>query len=269
MPYAHVNDWKFYYEMTGSGDDIVFLHGENHGIEYFEYQIPEFSKTNRCLTYYRRGHGKTGVPSYGYSLTNQTRDLVSLLDYLRIEKPVIVAVAFSATIAINLALEYPQRVKGILMEGWSEVEGGDDYIEHFRRQTPVIVEVLKTKGHEGLVNYILKEGNRMFPVLPKRSPLREKYAKMFASRPLESYDKRMEFVTSVPNLIRRFHQVKVPVLGVDGANDPFPAHPNLLQGLPNFEEKLIPDTERFVHWEKPEIFNIILRGFLEKLQTTH
>jgi|SRR5579875_3266116 len=262
MPYADVNGWNFYYEITGSGDDLVFLHGENHGIEYFEYQVPKFSRTNRCLTYYRRGHGKTGVPSYGYSLTNQTKDLVSLLDYLGMQKPVIVAIAFGATIAVNLALEYPDRVRGIVMEGWSEIEGAPEYMEHFRRQTPIVVEILKLKGEDGLVNYILREGNRAFPVLPKKQPLREKYARMFASRPVESYDKRMEFVTSVPNLLRRFHEIKVPVLGVDGSDDPFPAHPDLLAHVPNFRETLVPDTGRFVHWENPETFNEILEKFL-------
>jgi pimeloyl-ACP methyl ester carboxylesterase len=265
MPYVDVNDWNFYYEMAGKGDDLVFLHGENHGIEYFEYQMPEFSNTNRCLTYYRRGHGKTGVPDYGYSLTNQTKDLVSLLDYFGMQKPVIVAIAFSATIAINLALDYPDRVRGIVMEGWSEIEGNPDYIDHFRRQTPAVVEILKLKGEDGLVNYILEEGNRKFPVLPKKHPLREKYARMFASRPLESYAKRMEFVTSVPNLIKRFHEVQIPVLGVDGSDDPFPAHPSLLAHVPNFRENLISDTGRFVHWENPETFNTILRRFLESI----
>jgi pimeloyl-ACP methyl ester carboxylesterase len=83
--------------------------------------------------YYRRGHGNRGVPSYGYSLTNQTKDLVSLLDYFRIKNPVIIAIAFGATIAINLALEYPGRVRGIIMEGWSEIEDNPEYIKHLDR----------------------------------------------------------------------------------------------------------------------------------------
>lgn len=53
------------------------------------------------------------------------------------------------------------------------------------------MEVLKTQGREGLVQYILKEGNKISPVLPYEPRLREMYARMFATRPAESYDKRM------------------------------------------------------------------------------
>ncbi|MCL5067723.1 MAG: hypothetical protein M1368_05140 [Thaumarchaeota archaeon] len=51
--------------------------------------------------------------------------------------------------------------------------------------------MLKTQGREGLVQYILKEGNKISPVLPYEPRLREMYARMFATRPAESYDKRM------------------------------------------------------------------------------
>jgi hypothetical protein len=44
MPIANVNDCEFYYEVTGSGPDVIFVHGEDHGIELFEHQIVYFSK---------------------------------------------------------------------------------------------------------------------------------------------------------------------------------------------------------------------------------
>ena len=71
MPFTNVNSCGFYYELSGDGPDVVFIHGELHGIEYWEYQLTKFSKNYRCLTYYRRAHGKTEAPEYGYSLVNQ------------------------------------------------------------------------------------------------------------------------------------------------------------------------------------------------------
>lgn len=266
MPCTRVNNCTFYYELSGSGPDLVFIHGENHGTEYFEFQIPYFSKTHRCLTYYRRAHGLTECPNYGYSLENQTRDLVELMDELKLERPVIIAIAFGSTIAVNLALEYPEKIRAIVMVAWSELEGTRDYIEHFERQSGKVVDVLKTQGKEGLVRYILQEGNKISPVLPHEPRLREMYARMFATRPVESYDKRMELVTSVPNLIRRFHEIKIPVLGIDGERDPFPSHPELLKHAASFQEILVPDTDRFVHWERPEQFNDIVSKFLSKVR---
>ena len=60
MPIAHVNNCDFYYEVTGNGPDVVFIHGEDHGIEMFEPQVAQLSPHYRCVTYYRRGHGRSG-----------------------------------------------------------------------------------------------------------------------------------------------------------------------------------------------------------------
>jgi pimeloyl-ACP methyl ester carboxylesterase len=74
MPIAHVNNCDFYYEVTGNGPDVVFIHGEDHGIEMFEPQVAHLSPHYRCVTYYRRGHGRSQLTPYGYSLRNQILD---------------------------------------------------------------------------------------------------------------------------------------------------------------------------------------------------
>jgi hypothetical protein len=52
MPIVNVNDCEFYYEMTGSGPDVIFVHGEDHGIELFEHPssaVTVSQDTNRLL----------------------------------------------------------------------------------------------------------------------------------------------------------------------------------------------------------------------------
>jgi pimeloyl-ACP methyl ester carboxylesterase len=88
MPMINANGCNFYYEQQGHGPDMVFIHGEIHGMEYWEHQLADFSTDHRCFAYNRRGHAKTGWTDYGFSLTNQTRDLERLIDKLGIERPV-------------------------------------------------------------------------------------------------------------------------------------------------------------------------------------
>ena len=104
MPIIEANGCSFYYELQGQGPDLVFVHGEIHSTEYWEYQIPDLAREYRCLAYNRRGHAKTELTNYGFSLVNQTRDLAELIDRLHIERPVIIAVAFGTTIAASYAL---------------------------------------------------------------------------------------------------------------------------------------------------------------------
>src|SRR6266849_3420170 len=110
MPVANVNDCEIHYELRGSGPALVFVHGESHGIEMFDRQVLHFRKEHSCLTYYRRGHGKSQLAPYGYSMWNQSLDLAKLLDHLHIGPAVIVAVAMSTSIAVTYAVNHPESV---------------------------------------------------------------------------------------------------------------------------------------------------------------
>src|SRR5438034_6958591 len=123
MATASVNGCKFYYELAGNGEPLVFIHGETHATTLFEAQMPHFAASRRCFTYDRRGHGKSGLPLYGYSLWNQTHDLKCLLDFVGIECAVIVAVAMSTTIGATFTLQYPERVKALVLCSWYELDG--------------------------------------------------------------------------------------------------------------------------------------------------
>jgi hypothetical protein len=41
MPIIQANGCDFYYEQHGQGRDMVFIHGEIHGLEYWEHQLAE------------------------------------------------------------------------------------------------------------------------------------------------------------------------------------------------------------------------------------
>ena len=115
MPIADINGCKMYYEANGIGPDVVFIHGEDHGIEMFEQQVAHLCGNYRRVTYDRCGHGRSELPPYGYSLRNQMLDLAGLLDHLKVRQAVIVAVAMATTIAASYALEYPERVRGLVL----------------------------------------------------------------------------------------------------------------------------------------------------------
>ena len=66
-------------------------------------------------------------------------------------------------------------------------------------------------------------------VIPTASPIREACVRMFGGQPIELYRRGMlEFARSVPDLVPRFKQLTLPVLGVCGALDPFPDQPEAL-----------------------------------------
>jgi 3-oxoadipate enol-lactonase len=266
MPSVSANGCDFYYEMNGAGPDLVFIHGEIHGSEYWEHQIPEFAKDHRCLAYNRRGHARTGWSDYGFSLVNQTRDLEHLLDRFGIERPVLIAVAFGTTIAANFAINHPERVKGLVLVAWSEMHDAMRYFQRWEQYSRTVAEILDRQWREALVAFLRKEGGKsIYRVIPVDSPVREKCIQMFTSHPVEEYRRGMlEFGLSVPDLVPAFRKLDLPVFGLCGDKDPYPDQPEVLAGMPRFREAPpITGGSRFVHWEQPQEFNRLVRGFLE------
>jgi 3-oxoadipate enol-lactonase len=272
MPSVTVNKCEIYYEQHGVGPDLVFVHGETHGINLFDDQIPHFSRRFRCLSYDRRGHGKSEVAPYGYSLWNQTNDLAALLDRLEIRRAVVVAVAMSTPLAVTYTLHHPERVRGLVLASWYELDGYP-LLEQRRRTHAMsfgdlhlmMLDKLRTIGRQGLEDYMEREYETVFPIFPRDKQVRQRLIRLFAQHPPGHYVASGEYYTSLPNLVPEIARIGCPILGVCGDQDPSPDRPELLQHLPNFKEVWIAGARRFTMMEFPAAFNHALDEFLSSL----
>jgi non-heme chloroperoxidase len=78
---------NIYYEDTGKGKPVIFIHGWPLNSQMWEYQVNEFPQLGiRCITYDRRGFGKSDRPRDGYDYDTLAADLKSLIDELHLEK---------------------------------------------------------------------------------------------------------------------------------------------------------------------------------------
>jgi pimeloyl-ACP methyl ester carboxylesterase len=120
-----------HYQSLGEGSKkIVFLHGlvvDNLSSFYFTLANP-FAQTAEVLLVDLRGHGKTSRPATGYALDDFVDDLHELLQAKFGNQSVtLVGNSFGGTLATAYALNYPERVDGLIlidslppMTGWSE-----------------------------------------------------------------------------------------------------------------------------------------------------
>ncbi len=76
---------NIYYEDHGTGKPVVFIHGWPLSGMMWEYQITQLPQQGlRCITYDRRGFGKSDRPASGYDYDTMAADLKSLLDQLNL-----------------------------------------------------------------------------------------------------------------------------------------------------------------------------------------
>lgn len=82
---------NIYYEDLGKGKPIVFIHGWPLSGSMWEYQVvPLTAQGFRCITYDRRGFGKSDRPFSGYDYDTMAGDLKALMDELNLQDVMLV-----------------------------------------------------------------------------------------------------------------------------------------------------------------------------------
>jgi len=121
MPHLTTDDGiKLYYEETGKGIPIVFIHEFAGDIRSYEQQVRHFSKYYRCITFNARGYPPSDVPTDGerYSQDRARDDIRSVLDALKIEKAHIVGLSMGGFAALHLSRTLPLD-RGRRLRLWS------------------------------------------------------------------------------------------------------------------------------------------------------
>ena len=126
MPQAPRDEWvtvdglNFHYrDWVGSGQPIVLLHGLASTCHIWDMVAPILAQDHAVIAVDQRGHGESDKPNDGYDIESVTKDAIGIIDKLGIEKPLEVGHSWGGSVALNLAVEAPQSVKGLT---W--VDGG-------------------------------------------------------------------------------------------------------------------------------------------------
>lgn len=115
MPYAQVNDVNLYYEIHGEGDPVVLICGLGSQLQSWATQVPIYSKHFKVIVFDNRGSGKSDKPEQGYLTSDMADDTAALMEHLEIESAHIVGKSMGGMIAQWLAINYPDKVKKLIL----------------------------------------------------------------------------------------------------------------------------------------------------------
>jgi len=105
---------SLYYTDDGSGEPLLFVHGWTCDSNDYLWQLAHFRSKYRVIAPDLRGHGRSPTLQGGYEARVFARDLRELLDELQVRSCVVIGHSLGGLIASALAVEYPQRVRGIV-----------------------------------------------------------------------------------------------------------------------------------------------------------
>lgn len=120
MPKYEHGGITFHYRDEGAGLPFVFQHGLGGDVSqpygFFESDLRD-SPPFRLIALDCRAHGETRPlgPESLLTFSQLADDVITLLDRLHVVQAVIGGISMGAAIALNIALRYPKRMRGLIL----------------------------------------------------------------------------------------------------------------------------------------------------------
>lgn len=158
---------QIYYEISGSGDEILFLlHGNSGDLTYLDHQSAAFGKFFRIIRFDYRDHGKSVNAHSKLSLSILVEDLKEIFDYFCVKRADILGFSDGANLAVKFALACPEHVNHLILnapnlkfEGlnfitqiaaiiWHRISKILPFMEKMHRVSGLLVEDLQVGEHD-------------------------------------------------------------------------------------------------------------------------
>lgn len=111
--YVEVHGSKMHYVDEGSGDPILFLHGNPTSSYLWRNVIPHLSGLGRCIAPDLMGMGKSDKPAIEYRFMDHVKYLDAFIEALDLQNITLVIHDWGSGLGFYYAARYPKKVKGI------------------------------------------------------------------------------------------------------------------------------------------------------------
>jgi len=110
-----LNGVQLYFEVHGSGDPLILLHGFGGCSQDWSPLITDWRANFQLIVPDMRGHGRSSNPSSVFRHRDSAADIFALLDYLGVGTFKGLGVSGGGNVLLHLATQQPQRVQAMVL----------------------------------------------------------------------------------------------------------------------------------------------------------
>lgn len=258
MPYTDLGDFRLYYNESGQGEPILWLHGFTLDHRMWQPQFDHFSQSCRVIAYDAKGHGRSDSTPTGYSRADRVEDLFRFADILKIERFHLVGLSMGGSTTVGAALKDQSRLKSLtlLSTGVAGYGAGKklDRLDRVGRREGAAAA--KAKWMEWALAWY-KTADRA-PIHDRMKEMIEHYSGAVWADPMRGkYPREYD--------LERVHEITVPTLIVAGELDKVfvPLARELHDKIESSELAMYSETGHMVNLEQADRLNADLEAFLK------
>jgi len=146
--YAEVNGLNIYYEIHGSGQPLVLLHGAYMTIDLMGEIVPALAESRQLIAVELQGHGHTVDIDRPLSYELMADDIAALIEHLAIEKADLFGYSMGGGVAFQVAIRHPEVVRKLVVASASYTSEG---------MHPELLEMIPTLTPEAFAGSPIEE----------------------------------------------------------------------------------------------------------------
>jgi pimeloyl-ACP methyl ester carboxylesterase len=272
MPHATAADGvRLYYEETGSGIPVIFVHEYAGDWRSWEAQLRHFGQRYRAIAFNARGYQPSDVPEAvsAYSQQQAAEDIGAVLGHLQIAAAHVVGLSMGGFATLHFGFRHAAQARSLVVAGCGY--GAEPaQRERFRAEAEAIAAFIEAQGMAAFAaKYALGPTRVQFQNKDSRgfaefqSMLAEHSA--LGSRNTQLGVQRER--ASLYELIEQMKALRVPTLVLTGDEDWPCLAPGILlkQSIPTAALAVMPNCGHAINLENPDEFNRIVGAFLAQV----
>jgi pimeloyl-ACP methyl ester carboxylesterase len=274
MPYAATNDGvRLYFEETGSGAPVIFVHEFAGDLRSYEMQLRHFGKRYRAIAYNARGFPPSDVPEQvsSYSQARAADDILAVLDHVGAAKAHVVGISMGGFATLHFGMRHPSRALSLCIGGCG-YGAEPDKRETFRAEADTIAAALRKDGMAAFAERYAYGPTRV-QYENKDSRGHAEFKKMLAEHSAAGSANTQQGVQkerpSLYTLVDEMGRIRTPTLVITGDEDWPCLAPGILmkQSIPSAALCVMPNAGHAINIEEPEEFNRIVGDFLGQVDS--
>lgn len=259
-----INGTKLYVETAGIGKALLLIHAGVGDSRMWDKQFLEFSKTHYVIRCDLRGFGKSKMLSGSFA---HHKDIASILEYLEVEKAVVVGASFGGYVALNFALTHPKFVTALILVS-PALDGykfkSPEMLNFFAKEDEMLESGDLISATDLNIKMWVDGPQRGAEEVDQkvREQVREMQMNIFSHPEVDS----AEEIDLLPPAINRLNEVEAPTMIISGNLDviEFQEISNFIaKNIKNAKQIKMSETAHLPNMEKPDEFNQIVLGFVK------
>ncbi len=234
---------RIWHASYGSGPAVILLHGGLGNSGNWGYQVPMLTAAGyRAVVVDSRGHGRSTRDDRPYTYELMASDVFAVMDALRLEEAALIGWSDGACIAMIMAKQAPERVRGVFFFACNMDPSGT---KPFDEANPVVGRCFSRHAKDYAALSPTPDGFEAFT---------EAIGRMMATQPNYGADD--------------LAAIRVPVAIVQSAHDEFIKAEHaayLAASIPGAALIDLPNVSHFAPLQRPGAFNQVVKAFLERV----